>query len=133
MKRLFVISVCAVVMCLALSAGEKYAQATFPEQKYDFGQIREDKGPVTHTFELVNTGNKPLLIVEAVASCGCTTPKYSTKPIKPGKKGTIEVTYSPIGRPGAFIKTIRVKTTGREKVTILTIEGVTIPKPKKEE
>ena len=73
-------------------------------------------------------GNKPLIIVEAMASCGCTRPEYPTRPIKPGKKGKISVTYSPIGRPGAFRKTIKVKTNGRERVTTLTITGTVVPK-----
>lgn len=127
MKKILTLTI-MLVAAIAGFAEDKYAQATFTEKRHDFGQIQEMKGPVTHTFEFTNTGNKPLIIVEAVASCGCTRPEYPTKPIKPGKKGKIKVTYNPIGRPGGFSKSVRVKTNGREHFSTLIIEGVTIPK-----
>lgn len=104
-----------------------YAEITFKEISYNFGTIKESKGPVTHKFEFTNTGNKPLIITNVTASCGCTRPEYPTKPIKPGKKGTIKVTFSPIGRAGAFKKTVKVKTNGLEPRSVLQIEGTIIP------
>ncbi|MBP5560329.1 MAG: DUF1573 domain-containing protein [Muribaculaceae bacterium] len=127
-KKLFIMLVCLVATCAALA--EDGPQATFKESSHDFGNIQEAKGPVSYTFEFTNTGDKPLIIVDAVASCGCTKPEYSGKPIKPGKKGKIKVTYSPYGRPGAFRKTIKVKTNAAEKRATLTITGVVIPKTK---
>lgn len=107
------------------------AQITFKNRSHDFGIIKEDGGPVTHNFEFTNTGDKPLIIVEATASCGCTRPEYTTKPIKPGKKGKIKVTYSPLGRPGAFRKTVKIKTNAKESRTTLIIEGTVTPASKK--
>ncbi|MBO4871470.1 MAG: DUF1573 domain-containing protein [Muribaculaceae bacterium] len=129
MKRIVLLLVLYIVSLMAINA-EDYAQATFPVQKHDFGTIKEQGGPVTCTFEFINTGNKPLLILDAVASCGCTRPEFPTKPIKPGKKGKIKVIYSPIGRPGAFRKTVKVVTNGREARTSLTIEGTVVPQTK---
>ena len=125
--------VIAAVACLTLlmSADTGYSQATFPVKSHDFGVIEEEGGPVSTTFEFVNTGNKPLIIVDAYASCGCTRPEFPTKPIKPGKKGKIKVTYSPLGRPGAFRKTVKVVTNGREKRVTLTIEGTVKPGSRK--
>lgn len=117
-----------MVAVSGLADDEKYAEATFAVKNHDFGTIQEAKGPVSCTFEFTNTGDKPLLIIDATASCGCTHPEYPSKPIKPGKKGKIKVTYSPIGRPGAFKKTVKVKTNGKERATILRIEGTVIPK-----
>ena len=125
-KRIMISLLVMLTSVLAIVADD-YAQATFPVQSHDFGTIKEDGGPVTCTFEFVNTGNKPLIIVDALASCGCTRPEFPTKPIKPGKKGKIKVTYSPIGRPGAFRKQVKVKTNGREGRTTLIIEGTVIP------
>lgn len=128
-KRLFIafFAVCLVAIS-GLAEDENYAEATFTVKKHDFGNIQEANGPVSCTFEFTNTGNKPLLIIDATASCGCTRPEFPTKPIKPGKKGKIKVTFSPIGRPGAFKKTVKVKTNGKERNTNLRIEGTVIPK-----
>lgn len=124
MKRFIIFTLAAVLCQLALMAQPK---AEFKEITYDFGTIKESKGSVKHTFEFKNTGDKPLIIVDAVASCGCTKPSYTAKPIKPGKKGKVEVTFNPRGRAGTFRKTIKVKTNCPDKVSTLTITGSIIP------
>ena len=129
MTKRFIIAFFAVCMvALGTVAEDTYAQASFEVKSHDFGNIKEENGPVSCTFEFTNTGNKPLLIIDATASCGCTRPEFPTKPIKPGKKGKIKVTYSPIGRPGAFKKTVKVRTNGKVSTTTLRIEGTVIPK-----
>lgn len=127
MKRIAIVLVVLLTGVLSALSADKYAQATFPVQLHDFGTIKEDGGPVSCTFEVINTGNTPLLILDALASCGCTRPEFPTKPIKPGKKAKIKVTYSPLGRPGAFRKTVKVKTNGREQRTSLVITGTVQP------
>ncbi|MBQ0119975.1 MAG: DUF1573 domain-containing protein [Bacteroidales bacterium] len=131
MKRALFSILLSVLCAVAGIAADEGAQATFKNRSHDFGVIKEDGGPVSHVFEFTNTGDKPLIIVEATASCGCTRPEYTTKPIKPGKKGKIKVTYSPLGRPGAFRKTVKVKTNGKEPRTTLIIEGTATPAKKK--
>lgn len=125
MKRI-VLMLIAVVLCQMAAMAQP--NATFKEMVYDFGTIKESKGQVKHTFEFTNTGNTPLLVLDAVASCGCTRPSYTAKPVKPGKKGKIEVTFSPAGRAGTFRKTIKVKNNSPEKVISLVITGTIIPK-----
>lgn len=102
----------------------------FAQKEYDFGTFKEEKGYVSHEFEFTNTGNAPLLILSASASCGCTRPDYPTHPVKPGKSGKIKVTYNPAGRPGEFTKTITVRTNvkGKGKKVTLKIRGNVIPK-----
>lgn len=129
MIKRFVIMLLAVVACqVALQA---QPVATFKESVYDFGVIKEEKGPVKHTFEFVNTGDSPLIVIDAVASCGCTRPSFTAKPVKPGKKGKVEVTFSPAGRRGTFRKTIKVKTNAVEKISSIVITGSIIPKERK--
>ena len=128
MKRLINTMLLLLAMTLTTMAQDNdYAEITFKEISYNFGTIKESKGPVTHKFEFTNTGNKPLILTNVTASCGCTRPEYPTKPIKPGKKGKIKVTFSPVGRAGAFKKTIKVKTNGREPRSVLQIQGTIIP------
>lgn len=128
MKR-FWIAIMVMLFSVGLVSADdsKYAQATFPEKTHDFGIIKEENGSVSTVFEVINTGNKPLIIVDVAVSCGCTSHEYTKKPIAPGKKGKIKVFYNPAGRPGAFKKDIKVRTNGREKRTTLFIEGTTIP------
>ena len=78
--------VCYILVVLsAFSLGAKdnkeYAEATFSSTTADLGFIREEKGIARCEFELTNTGNSPLIIIEAKASCGCTNPEFPTRPI----------------------------------------------------
>lgn len=76
------------------------------ETRYDFGKIPQGK-PVTHIFEVVNTGKEPLQIENVQASCGCTTPEWSHDPIAPGASKKITVGYNAAAK-GEFEKTITV-------------------------
>ena len=61
--------------------------------EFDFGNIPKEQ-PVSKVFKLKNTGDKPLTIQDAKASCGCTVPKKPEKPILPGETGDLEVTFT---------------------------------------
>ncbi len=72
---------------------------------HDFGTVKE--GPAAeYNFEFKNVGKEPLIISNAQASCGCTTPEWPKEPILPGKKGKILVRYNTQGRPGPIDKTV---------------------------
>jgi len=74
---------------------------------YDFGKVPE--GPVAeHVFEFKNVGKEPLIISNANASCGCTTPEWNKEPILPGKKGKITVRYNTQGRVGPIAKSVYI-------------------------
>lgn len=101
------------------------AKIQFDKLNSNFGTFSE-KDPVQKcTFTFTNTGDKPLVINQAVASCGCTVPEYTKTPVKPGEKGSIKVTYNGKGKfPGHFKKTITIRTNGVPEMTRLYIEGV---------
>ncbi|MEN9295862.1 MAG: hypothetical protein RJA42_128 [Bacteroidota bacterium] len=69
------------------------------------GRITEGDS-VFHTFNFKNTGNLPLKIISVNASCGCTTPKWTTEIIHPGKKGFIRVKFDSKGKEGKLQKSI---------------------------
>lgn len=74
-------------------------------ETHDFGTLKE--GPVAeYTFVFKNVGKEPLIIQNASASCGCTTPEWPKEPILPNKKGKIVVRYNTQGRVGPFNKTV---------------------------
>ena len=126
MKKIFILTT-FILLAFATQAAKGYAEASFEKKEHDFGYINETAGPVKCEFKFTNTGNKPLLIIDAVPSCGCTRPEYPKRPIAPGETGITQVEDQPLGRTGAFKKDIRVNTNGKEKKVILYIIGVTIP------
>ena len=96
----------------------------FEELNYDFGTINEKDGDVTTIFKFKNEGDSPLIITNAQASCGCTSPVYSKKPIRPGETSEIKVTYHAKGRPGPFDKSVYVYSNDKQHERVmLTITG----------
>lgn len=124
-------TVCSLVSFAGGDKNSSYAQATFPSQTCDLGYIKAEKGLVKCEFEVVNTGNAPLIIIEVKGSCGCTKIDFPKRPIDPGKKAKLKVTFNPAGLSGGFRKSITVKTNGREKRTSLYLDGSVIPQSKK--
>ena len=124
MKKL--LSTIAVVFAFVASV-QAQGVLKFNKEVHDFGKVAE--GPLaTYSFEVTNTGTAPVVISNAAASCGCTTPEWSKDPIMPGAKSTIKVGYNTSGRPGAFTKTITVTSNAENATVILTIKGeVTAP------
>lgn len=76
------------------------------ETSYDFGKIPQGR-PVTHNFEIVNTGKEPLMLDNVQASCGCTTPEWSKEAIQPGATSVIKVGYNAAAE-GSFNKAITI-------------------------
>ena len=112
--------VCGLTTVLA----QKPAEIKFDKLTHNFGTFSEKNPVVTTTFTYTNVGEQPLVINQAVASCGCTVPEYTKTPIKPGEKGEIKVTYNGAGKfPGHFKKSITIRTNGVVEMTRLYIEG----------
>lgn len=130
MKKLSLIMLLLLAVIVPVAVGAKKEgkpKITFNEYRYDFGNVKEKGGNVTHSFTFTNTGDANLLIIDATATCGCTRPEYPKKPIAPGKTGTIKVTYMPVGRPGPIDRTVTVRTNGSPKKVRLKIVGNVIP------
>lgn len=97
------------------------APIEFKEMKHSFGKIKQNV-PVTHVFTFKNTSNSPVIIENATAECGCTTPEYPKTPIGKGATNTIKVTYNAAAM-GSFTKRVTVKLAKVAEPVILTIEG----------
>jgi hypothetical protein len=130
----FITAIIAIfITAFSLLADDNGAKISFVEKSHDFGTIKEANGPVSYEFEFKNVGNEPLVILSARASCGCTRPEYPEKPIKPGEKGKIKITYNPAGRPGEFDRKIKIQTNDKNRRPVLKITGVVIPQNNGEE
>lgn len=94
----------------------------FEEMAYDFGDIEQNStNPKTFTF--TNTGDKPLIISDAKASCGCTVPHYTREPIAPGGTGKIDVIYKPGMQANKQTKTVTITANTEPATTVLRISA----------
>jgi hypothetical protein len=123
MKKTILIALMLVCGMTALMA-QKPAQIKFEKTTHNFGTFSEKNPKVSCSFSFTNVGEEPLVVNQAIASCGCTVPEYTKTPIQPGEKGEIKVTYNGEGKfPGHFKKSITVRTNGAVEMTRLYIEG----------
>jgi hypothetical protein len=100
------------------------AEIKFDKTTHDFGTFPESSPIITGTFTFTNIGKAPLVIHQAVASCGCTVPEYTKEPVMPGKSGVIKVTYDGTGKfAGHFKKSITLRTNAKTEMIRLFVEG----------
>ena len=96
------------------------SEIIFREYQHDFGKVAEGE-KLSYTFTFDNKGTVNLVILSATTTCGCTVPKYDSKPIPPGTDGNLEVVFDTSGRNGMQTKTITVKSNARTSVVLLKI------------
>jgi len=120
MKRIFFL-LCSLVIAVQAMADSKIK---FEVMTHDFGTIQEADGDAHCVFKFTNEGDTPLLITRAQASCGCTSPEFTKKPVRPGESGEVKVTYHAKGRPGPFDKSVYVYSNDKANERVmLTITG----------
>lgn len=131
MKKLFLTAIIALGGLVSVNAqtpdvqaapsDNKAAEIKFEKETHDFGAIPQGT-PATYEFSFKNTGKTPLIITNASASCGCTTPDWTREPIKPGKTGTVKATYN-AASPGSFTKSVTVVSNAKNSTVILYLKG----------
>ncbi len=93
----------------------------FETETIDYGKIAlgsEGK----RVFEFTNVGDAPLIIKDIISTCGCTVPSKPEKPIMPGEKGEIEVSYD-TKKPGGFSKAITIISNAKKSRKMIKIKG----------
>lgn len=119
MKQLLTLS---FILFSFFNSFSQKSEIVFETPEYNFGDIQENKGKVSHKFSFINNGKESIRILTVKPSCGCTTPNWSKDEIKPGKKGFIIAEYNPKGRPGVFRKSLSVITNDNRR-SLIFIKG----------
>ncbi len=101
-------------------SGSDTAVISFREYEHDLGKVAEGE-KVSSIFTFENKGKGPLVILSVSTSCGCTVPKYDTKPIDPGSTGSLEVLFDSSGKSGKQSKTITVRSNASKPIVLLRI------------
>ena len=124
----------AALAFMGTAFADEAAELTFQKKTHNFGIVAQDTCIVTCTFTFSNTGNAPLIIHQAISSCGCTVPEYTREPIAPGQQGSILVTYNgKAKRPGVFKKSITIHSNAANTPVRIYIEGEMIAEDNIEE
>ncbi|WP_440880734.1 DUF1573 domain-containing protein [Tenacibaculum sp. C7A-26P2] len=100
------------ILFIALTVNAQEIQ--FDEETIDYGKIAPGSEG-KRVFKFTNVGDEPLIIESVQSTCGCTVPKKPEKPIMPGEKGEIEVSYD-TKRKGGFSKAITIISNAKRSV-----------------
>lgn len=131
MKKQGILIILFSVLAVFAFAQQRGAKISFEKDIHDFGKIKEDGGTVEYEFIFTNTGSEPLVITNVRATCGCTSPTWTQKPVMPGQKGFVKAVFDPRNRPGNFNKSIIISTnTVNNSRAILRITGEVLPREK---
>jgi len=130
MKKIALSIISLLLITSIASAQQKEAFISFGKEIHNFGKIKESAGKVVYKFEYVNTGSSPLIITNVKASCGCTSPTWTEKPVMPGQKGFVSAVFDPSNRPGKFNKSIMVESNSSKSRVVLRIAGEVMPREK---
>jgi hypothetical protein len=130
MKRVTLLAISVLIVNVIAFSQHTKPYINFKENIYDFGEFKESDGLKTHIFAFTNTGAQPLVLHKVNASCGCTTPTWTKRPIPPGGKGEIKVVFNPANRPGNFNKTITVSSNAENPSIVLRITGKVLEREK---
>jgi hypothetical protein len=133
-------AILSIGLMLCVAIGAKAQETTTPNPvnpnapKFKFETEVIDYGTIEHNadgnrvFKFTNAGKEPLIISNAVGSCGCTTPSWPKEPIKPGATAEIKVHYA-TDRIGQFEKTVTITSNADTPSKVIKIKGVVKPDP----
>lgn len=114
-----------VALFSAASIFAQKAPLEFTKTKHSFGKIKQHV-PATYFFTFKNVTDKPVVIENATAGCGCTTPEYPKGAIAKGGTGKIKVTFN-AEAPNEFTKDVTVKVANVAEPIMLNISGFVVP------
>ena len=123
MKKLIQLFFLASFMLFATGLKAQKPQIVLEKLEQDMGTFKESDGPQTTTFKFTNKGTVPLVLSSVRASCGCTTPKWTSEPVAHQGTGEIQVSYDPKNSHGSFNKTVMVSSNAENGTTVLRITG----------
>jgi hypothetical protein len=137
MKKILLMAM-MMIGCMTTAIAQKPAEIKFDKLTHNFGTVEvlcnaegtikslKDGSPavLVCSFSFTNAGEQPLVVSQALASCGCTVAEYTKTPIQPGEKGEVKVTYNGEAKfAGHVKKSITIRANGAVEMTRLYIEG----------
>lgn len=121
MKKILLLAT-AFMFTLAVSAQTKVDDVIkLNTENHSFGKIKQNV-PVTYFFEIKNISDKPVVIENTWASCGCTTPEKIVEPIQPGATAKLKVNFN-AAAVGPINKDVFIKIAGIDQTKSVKITG----------
>jgi len=115
----------AAVALLACCTGSTRADLRVDVPVVDLGAIRGGQ-KLTHCFELSNSGDKALEILDLRPGCGCLAPQIKQRSLQPGEKTTLVLELRTLGQaegPHTWDIDVKYRTGAETKSLPLALRG----------
>ena len=129
MKRIIALIFTLLALATSCAFGQADATAKSGPQmtftgamSHDFGEFVRGGESRSHTFEFVNDGTAPLVVVKASSSCRCISVDYPRRPVPPQGRGKVVVTYDPKDK-GVFNKGVHLQSNIEGGTLTLFVKG----------
>ncbi|WP_297071613.1 DUF1573 domain-containing protein [uncultured Duncaniella sp.] len=107
-----------------LTTDDFSARMSFDKTVVDLGELNKADGEKPFNFQLVNSGNAPLVLTYLHASCGCMRLSYPRQPIPPGDTVNISGILNPHSlNSGDFKRNVLVRSNAEPSQARLFIIG----------
>lgn len=120
---LFLFLISTTSICLAQNTKPEFK---FKKELINYGKVAQNSNG-KRVFEFTNIGKSPLIIKEIKTSCDCAIPKKPERPIMPGEKAQIEVSYD-TSKLGGFSKQITIFSNAKKQIKQIRIKGFVVKK-----
>lgn len=121
MKKIALFASALFFSVLVMAQSKPDDVAKFNTENHSFGKIKQGT-PVTYFFEIKNVSDKPLVVANASASCGCTVPEKPEQPIAPGATAKLKVVFN-AAAVGPIKKEVYITFAGIEQIKTVHISG----------
>jgi len=121
MKKIVLFAVAFMFTLFAMAQPKADDVIKVNTEKHDFGKVKQNVPPVYY-FEIKNISDKPVVVENTWASCGCTTPDKITEPIAAGATVKLKVQYS-AAAVAPFTKDVYIKLAGIDQPKTVQITG----------
>lgn len=91
------------------SAKAQRASEFFDTLQHNFGVLHQHDSAV-HYFHFTNKSQTDLVIEDVKTTCSCTASEYPQKPVKPGEKAYIKISFDPTDKEGHYAKGVNIMT-----------------------
>lgn len=99
-----------------LKDSTNYTTVKWLDTAVNFGTIKMGE-KIQIKFRCQNTGNKPLIIINARPGCGCTVADYTKTPIAPGGEGLVTAEFDSKKTHGGTVTKYIITTTNTKNGT----------------
>jgi hypothetical protein len=121
MKKIILLATAFVFTLAVMAQSKADSLIKVSPDTHDFGKVKQNVPPVFY-FEIKNISDKPVVVENTYASCGCTTPDKIEKPIDPGTTVKLKVQYS-AAAAAPFTKDVFIKLAGVDQPKTVHITG----------